>query len=199
LPADLIEPAKKLVPASHKNLITDEGVVQIYVASMYKLLPDLLAAEKYGILYQPAMKKDTLSTMLDPTQFKKRTDTGKIDNGKYAATLAKYAAAKKYGCEAPCLLCDAGPNTAEPLIKDDGAKATCITENCANCAALFSNEKSEQKIMGLYSQFPTCEKQSMDPDLVSFASGRETSTLLPLLLAATVTRGMLAVTSLNIM
>jgi len=198
LPADLIEPARKLVPASHKNLITEEGVVQIYVASMYRLLPDMLAAEKYGILYQPAMKKDTVSTMPDPTQFKKRTDTGKTDNGKYAATLAKYAAAKKYGCEASCLLCDAGPNTMEPLIKDDDAKATCVTENCASCAALFSNEKSEQKIMGLYSQFPTCERESTGADLVSFASGRESFPLLPLLVAAIVTRGMLAAVSFNI-
>merc|ERR1712048_282728 len=110
LPAELIEPARELVPASHKNLITDEGVVQIYVASMYRLMPDFLAAEKYGILYQPAMKKDTVSTMPDATQFKKRTDTGKIDNGKYAATLAKYAAVKAYGCEAACLKCNAGPN-----------------------------------------------------------------------------------------
>lgn len=45
LPASLIEPARALVPATHQHLITQDGVVQIYVASMDKLMPEFLAAE----------------------------------------------------------------------------------------------------------------------------------------------------------
>merc|ERR1712014_76006 len=154
LPTSLIQAAKALVPATHQHLITQEGVVQIYVASMDTLMPDFLAAEEYGLLYQPAMKKGTATTMPDATQFKKRTDTGKIDNGKYAATTAKYAAAKAFNCQDACLLCDPIPGSKKPLIKD--GDATCITGNCAGCAALFSNAESAKKTATILSQAPTC-------------------------------------------
>merc|ERR1712113_1313136 len=140
LPTSLIQSAKALVPATHQHLITQEGVVQIYVASMDTLMPDFLAAEEYGLLYQPAMKKRTVTTMPDATQFKKRTDTGKKDKGKYAATTAKYAAAKAFDCEDACLLCDSGPGNKKPLIKD--GDATCIMGNCAGCASLFMESEN---------------------------------------------------------
>merc|ERR1719145_348282 len=154
LPTSLIQSAKALVPTTHQNLITQEGVVQIYVASMVTLMPDFLAAEEYGLLYQPAMKKRTVTTMPDATQFKKRTDTGKTDDGKYAATAAKYAAAKAFNCQDACLLCDPIPGSKRALIKD--GDATCITENCAGCAALFSNAESAKKTAAILSQVPTC-------------------------------------------
>merc|ERR1712217_465444 len=154
LPANLVDSTKKLVPATDQNLITQDGVVQIYVASMDKLMPEFLAAEEYVILYQPAMKKNTTTTMPDATQFKKRTDTGKVDNGKYAATIAKYAAAKVFNCQDACLLRDPIPGSKKPLIKD--GDATCITGNCAGCAALFSNAESAKKTATILSQAPTC-------------------------------------------
>merc|ERR1712151_1185968 len=154
LPTRLIQSAKALVPATHQHLITQDGVVQIYAASMDKLMPDFLAAEEYGILYQPAMKKSTLTTMPDATQFKKRTDTGKIDDGKYAATMAKYAAAKAFNCQDACLLCDPVIGSKKPLIKD--SDATCITGNCAGCEAFFSNAESAKMTASIVSQTPRC-------------------------------------------
>lgn len=167
---------------------------------MDKLMPEFLAAEEYGILYQPAMKKNTTTTMPDATQFKKRTDTGKVDNGKYAATIAKYAAAKAHGCEAACLLCDKGPGTKKPLVTD--GDATCITGNCAECAALFSNVENAKKTALILSQGPTCvepllsnavsENTGWWDSLVSSAAGRKTFPDLMLRVAAIVTCTMLA-------
>jgi hypothetical protein len=143
LPASLVEDAKKLVPQKYQTLITQSGVVQIYVAAMNDLMPAFLAAEEYGILYQPAMKKSTLTAMPDATQFKKRTDTGKTDNGKYAATVAKKVFAASKNCAENCLTCNTGAGNRKPLIKD--AQATCVTGQCAGCATLFSNQLAATK------------------------------------------------------
>merc|ERR1711953_1424585 len=206
LPTSLVQSAKALVPASHQHLITQEGVVQIYVASMDTLMPDFLAAEEYGLLYQPAMKKRTVTTMPDATQFKKRTDTGKLDNGKYAATTAKYAAAKAFNCQDACLLCDPIPGSKKPLIKD--GDATCITGNCAGCAALFSNAESAKKTATILSQTPTCvapllkNVESENPgwwdSLVSSADRKTSPGLLLQVLAAIVTSVILGVGSSTI-
>lgn len=152
------------------------------------------------------MKKNTVTTMPDATQFKKRTDKGKIDDGKYAATAAKYAAAVAYSCQAACLLCDAGPGIKKPLIKD--SDATCITGNCADCAALFSNAESAKKTATLRSQGPKCaeplfsnaesENTGWWESLVSSSADRKTfPALLLQVTAAIVTFGTLAVGSSN--
>jgi hypothetical protein len=143
LPANLIADANKLVPQKYKTLISQTGVVQIYVAAMNDLMPAFLGAEEYGILYQPAMRKQTLTAMPDATQFKKRTDTGKIDNGKYAATAAKKAFALSKSCPENCLTCNKAADNKRPLIAD--AQATCVTGQCVGCAALFSNQLSAAK------------------------------------------------------
>merc|ERR1712048_1386458 len=199
LPTSLIQSAKALVPATHQHLITQEGVVQIYVASMDTLMPDFLAAEEYGLLYQPAMKKGTVTTMPDATQFKKRTDTGKIDDGKYAA-------AKAFNCQDACLLCSPIPGSKKPLIKD--GDATCITGNCAGCAALFSNAESAKKTAAILSQAPTCvapllkNVESENPgwwdSLVSSADHKTSPGLMLQVLAAIVISVILGVGSSNI-
>jgi len=137
LSQDLIAQANQRVPTKYKSLITADGTVQIYVASMNDLMQSFVAAEEYGILYQRPIFKNTLKTMPDATQFKKRTATGQKDNGKYAATVAKKAFAKSKDCPETCLECNAGGTNKRPLIRD--AQGTCVTGNCAKCEALFSN------------------------------------------------------------
>merc|ERR1712054_242305 len=84
------------------------------------------------------MKKSTLGTMPDATQFKKRTYNGETDNGKYAGTRAKVAQASTFfNCQEACLLCVPGDGDKKPLIRDGAG--TCVTGECSGCAALFSN------------------------------------------------------------
>jgi len=145
LPQALIAEAKSKVKEQYRSLITDDGTVQIYVAAMNQLMPEFVkAAEDFGILYQPAMRKTTFTAMPDATQFKKRDANGKIDNGKYAATVAKVAFAASKGCAENCLKCPAGGDNKAPLLNGKEYTGTCVTGSCANCASLFKNFENVQ-------------------------------------------------------
>lgn len=97
LPADQVAAAKALVPAKYQGLISDSGVVGIYTATLRDLSGEFTRAAGMGLLYQPAITKESATTMADATQFKKVNAQGQRDNGQYAASRAqaiKTAAAK---------------------------------------------------------------------------------------------------------
>jgi len=100
----LIPRARKFVPSKYAGLITDSGLVQIYVAAMKDLLPFFYSSRHLGIIYQEAVVKSTTSTMQDATSFKKRNAKGAVDGGYYAAVQAKKAFASERGCPGECLL-----------------------------------------------------------------------------------------------
>mmetsp|Transcript_114993 Transcript_114993/g.199427 ORF Transcript_114993/g.199427 Transcript_114993/m.199427 type:complete len:726 (-) Transcript_114993:87-2264(-) len=135
LPTSLQAKAKDLVLQKYAGLITSSGQVQIYQAALADLLPFFFVSAPYGIMYQEAMQKTTLTTMADTTAFQKnRGGRYNIDYGQYASTAAKNAFAEKHGCPKDCLKCTQGE---KPLIK--GSAATCATGKCSGCAVLFSN------------------------------------------------------------
>merc|ERR1712048_1039352 len=182
LPESLIDSAKELITeAEYKDLVAPDGVVQIYVAAMNKLMPDFLeAAEEYGAVYQPAMRKSTLGTMPDATQFKKRKYDGEVDNGKYAATTAKNAQARTiFNCPDACLLCGPGNGNKKPLIRDGAG--TCITGQCSGCAAFFSNAAATKASAV---QAWCVDEDSYEESLLSMANPSAISLLMLLLLAA---------------
>jgi hypothetical protein len=150
LPQALIAEAKNKIRQEYRDLVTDDGTVQIYVAAMNKLMPEFLkAAEDYGILYQPAMRKNTFTTMADATQFKKRNANGNNDNGKYAATQARLAFALTKQCPETCLKCPAGGGNKASILNGNEYTGTCVTDgstggNCAGCASLFKNGEAGQ-------------------------------------------------------
>jgi len=104
LPTTLIEAARKVVPSKYSKLITDSGLVQIYVASLNDLLPFFFKARELGITYQEAdIKQSATNTKSDTTKFKKIDAKGKVDGGKYAALEAKKKFVEKHGCPGQCL------------------------------------------------------------------------------------------------
>merc|ERR1712048_1027624 len=148
---------------------------------MNKLMPDFLdVAEEFGVVYQPAMRKSTLATKPDATQFKKRTYNGDADNGKYAATRAKIAqAGTVFNCEEACLKCGPGNGNKKPLIKDGAG--TCITGQCSGCAAFFSNTAATKASAV---QAWCVDEDSYEESLLSMANPSAISLLMLLLLAA---------------
>ena len=85
----LIPAAKARVPAKYAQLVSESGLVQIYVSAMKDLLPFFYQSRHLGIMYQEAKVKSVTSTMIDTTKFKKRNADGQVDNGAYAAAMAK--------------------------------------------------------------------------------------------------------------
>ena len=72
-----------------KNLLpVNSNTVQIYQASLNELSNDFLNAANLGFTYQPAMIKNTITTMQDTTNFLKVDANGNKDNGVYASTIA---------------------------------------------------------------------------------------------------------------
>merc|ERR1711948_155221 len=72
----------------YNKIMSDEGLVQIYVTTLNDLQEDFKKAAAVDIHYMPPMIKTTLGTMSDKTNFKKIDANGKIDNGIYAAREA---------------------------------------------------------------------------------------------------------------
>ena len=71
----------------NKNVLID-NTVQIYMASLREVQSDFEIAKSRGFSYQPAMIKNSTSTMKDVTKFRKINLNGKQDNGKFASELA---------------------------------------------------------------------------------------------------------------
>jgi hypothetical protein len=117
LPKNLIPAARKLVPDQYSNLITESGIVQIYVASLNDLMPFYYESRHLGLTYQTAIVKHTLTTMTDDQNFKKRNKEGKVDKGEYASVLAKQKFVAAHGCPAKCLYVRTEP---------DGAKSSLL-------------------------------------------------------------------------
>jgi hypothetical protein len=114
LDANLVNQARNQLPNKYKDFIVVEtaagpdegkGYVQIYTSAFGTLMDKFEEAANQGIVYQLGVWKNTLATMPDATQFKKRTATNSKDNGKYAATQALYTKAKQLpgGCAQTCL------------------------------------------------------------------------------------------------
>ncbi len=72
---------KKLIPQNSSNVL-------IYQASLSEVMNDFKLAYSRGFTYQPAMIKNTITTMYDKTNFLKINENGENDEGVYAATLA---------------------------------------------------------------------------------------------------------------
>lgn len=72
---------KRLIPANSNS-------VQIYKASLFELSNDFVRASNMGFVYQPAMIKNTITTMEDVTNFLKVDSNGENDDGVYASTIA---------------------------------------------------------------------------------------------------------------
>ena len=72
-----------------KNLIPpNSNKVQIYTASLVELVDDFVNAANIGFMYQPAMVKNTITTMSDVTNFRKIDSNGSKDSGVYASKIA---------------------------------------------------------------------------------------------------------------
>ena len=89
LPANQVAAAKALVPAKYDGLISADGIVQIYKATLDDLAGEFAKAQSMGLMYQPAIIKASMTTMADATNFKKRNAQGQTDNGIYAAQRAQ--------------------------------------------------------------------------------------------------------------
>jgi LysM repeat protein len=72
---------KNLIPVNSQN-------VQIYNAALNEVKDEFVNAAVKGFVYQPAMLKTTITTMNDPTNFRKVDETGKKDDGVYASNIA---------------------------------------------------------------------------------------------------------------
>lgn len=123
LPEKLVAAAKELVPSKYSGLITESGLVQIYVAALNDLLPFFYKSRHLGIIYQDAIVKSTVGTMSDATKFKKRNEKGAIDGGKYAALEAKKMFIQERGCPSECLW----PTIQEPLFPPQPAPTPAPT------------------------------------------------------------------------
>ena len=72
-----------------KSLISDNSnVVQIYKAALNELSEKFNEAALRGLIYQPAMIKQNITTMYDITNFLKVDGNGNKDNGVFTATFA---------------------------------------------------------------------------------------------------------------
>mmetsp|Transcript_77555 Transcript_77555/g.147501 ORF Transcript_77555/g.147501 Transcript_77555/m.147501 type:complete len:1011 (-) Transcript_77555:98-3130(-) len=103
LPKDLEGAARKLVGTKYASLISESGLVQIYVTSLKDLLPFFYKSRHMGLIYQEGIVKSTIETKSDDTQFKKIDAEGKVDGGKYAAREAKKKFVAERGCPSKCL------------------------------------------------------------------------------------------------
>mmetsp|Transcript_77550 Transcript_77550/g.147478 ORF Transcript_77550/g.147478 Transcript_77550/m.147478 type:complete len:1013 (-) Transcript_77550:98-3136(-) len=103
LPKELEGAARKIVGTKYAALISDSGLVQIYVTSLKDLLPFFYKARHLGVIYQEGIVKSTIETKSDDTKFKKINKEGKVDGGKYAAREAKKKFVAERGCPSKCL------------------------------------------------------------------------------------------------
>jgi len=120
----LIPAAKARVPAKYAGLISESGLVQIYVSAMKDLLPFFYQSRHMGIMYQEAKVKGITSTMIDTMKFKKRNANGQADNGVYAATMAKLEHAASQGCPRECLT-SVKPHARTPLGNSPNSAQKC--------------------------------------------------------------------------
>lgn len=88
LQASEVDTAKQYIAPKYKNMLSASNTVQIYVATLLDMSEELRKAAQFGLLYQPAVVKNSIATWSDDTQFMKKDATGKTDNGLYAATKA---------------------------------------------------------------------------------------------------------------
>jgi len=140
LPAILVKQARSLLPPKYSELISPTGQVRIYVQSLMDLMPFFAVSHPYGIIYQAAMIKSTVSTMPDATNFRKLNSQDAGDRGQYAAMQAKTSLAASFGCPFHCLYCTKTDHAEwairRPLIS--GSQATCIAGDCLPCRELFN-------------------------------------------------------------
>jgi len=141
LPPNAVNAVKRTVFPMFRNVIQNNGQVQIYLQTLKDLLPHLLPSQPYGIIYQTAITKTTLTTKADATRFIKKNKAGQNDGGKYAATMRYAEFAESLGCPRDCLMCNpkrcknSWDNCGQPLISQ--AQATCTTDRCSQCKKLF--------------------------------------------------------------
>jgi len=148
LKTGLIWKAKSMTPEKYKSLITEGGLVQIYAATYADLAPFFYVSMPYGILYQPAVPKATLTTKADESKFRKKglipsARRRQYDRGQYAARMALMEKATEIGCDLKSCSpqwkkaegwCAGG--LAMPLMFD--RNATCVTGDCAACSNFFN-------------------------------------------------------------
>jgi len=86
----LLAAVKVLASDEYSKVLSDTGLVQIYVPAMNDLMGEFEKAYALNITYQGPMLKDTMNTMADGTKFKKLDATGAVDKekGAYAARQA---------------------------------------------------------------------------------------------------------------
>lgn len=178
--AALIDKARNQVPKEYASLITDKGVVQIYVAALNDMSKDFQNAAKLGLEYQPAMIKVTAATMPDATNYKKIDANKKPDKGVYAASKAQ--AARKnlavkmevQAMETPLAMA-MGSTDAYPYVGDDtpamieavDMDAIFGDKTCDDDAALEVNPDMECKYISPAAMF---EKADRDTSVDSASS-----------------------------
>jgi hypothetical protein len=107
------------------------------------------AAENYGINYQPAKLKTTLTTLADETSFRKRNAAGQPDQGQYAAELAKKAHyTQVFNCPAQCHSCGnsqvryplfrTSQGTCAKFCSAGACSDTGVGTDCRKCAGIYS-------------------------------------------------------------
>jgi len=163
LPQNLIAQARSVLPQKYSDLITSTGLVRIYVQSLLTLLPFFTVSHPLGIIYQPAMIKNTLLTMPDATKFRKFDPTKEVpagiakqypngypDGGLYTTMKKLEALATSYGCPMSCLRDGTSNPTglAKPVYRDvlqetrtgmQPIQGTRVTGECSGCKAFFFN------------------------------------------------------------
>lgn len=156
LASNLVAAARRMVPRAYSGLITDDGEVQIYLATLNDLMRSFqYAAENYGLTYQPAKLKTTLGTLADETGFLKVTASGARDQGQYAAERAKKAHYVSLNCPEQCFSCGSS-QVRYPLFRNSAGTCTkhCFNglcsdasegSDCRACARLYSNGRVDIK------------------------------------------------------
>lgn len=154
MPQNLVSAARTMVATKYEkytNLVTEGGMVQIYMAAFTDLAPFYYASMSVGVLYLGASLKPTLTTKADSSKFRRKGPDPSIrrrayDRGQFAANMAINERATELGCDLrscsppnpipptwPSTWCEDG--RAPALMQ--GLNSTCVTGKCIPCGAFF--------------------------------------------------------------
>jgi hypothetical protein len=139
IPAALVDQARARVDSRYRNrLIDGDGQLQIYVTALKMMQPAFIKASTEANLgYLGPREKDTVQTLADTTQFKKRQANNRRDQGQYATQQAyAKAPAENIGNKAniPITATSIKWATEKPVINAD------TTQTTSNTAGKFTSK-----------------------------------------------------------
>lgn len=181
---------KFLMGDEYKDLIDDEGYVQIYYTAMWSLMDEFRKVAEYNIHYQGAVIKETIDTKEDALNYKSIPKEGvrRDDQSAVTARLA-YQAAKRYGeqmdrrgrkqypennwCQSrnasvPHYHKECAPNATLPAPAPPPKLASALAVTCAvndpECASVQSGIRNTDQIAGFTAIGTDGDMHSLDED-----------------------------------